>query len=101
LRPPPYLTLFPPRRSSDLGKIHPVILFTARECGISEIFQVGGSQAIAAMAIGTESIKKVHKIFGPGNQYVTAAKEKAQQFNTAIDRKSTRLNSSHVKISYA
>src|SRR5690606_13546588 len=66
-------------------KIHPVILFTAKECGIHEVYQVGGAQAIAAMAVGTKSIQKVDKIFGPGNQYVTAAKEKAQQYHTAID----------------
>lgn len=67
------------------GKIHPVILATAHICGITEIMQVGGSQAIAAMAIGTASIKKVAKIFGPGNQYVTAAKEKAISYGVAID----------------
>lgn len=67
------------------GSIHPAILATAWICGITEVAQVGGSQAIAAMAIGTESIRKVSKIFGPGNQYVTAAKAKAQEFGVAID----------------
>ena len=67
------------------GAIHPTILATARICGIDQIFQVGGAQAIAAMAVGTSSIPKVSKIFGPGNQYVTAAKENAQKYGVAID----------------
>lgn len=67
------------------GGIHPVILATAKICGITHICQVGGAQAIAAMSLGTQSIPKVTKIFGPGNQYVTAAKEFAQQFGVAID----------------
>ena len=50
------------------GKVHPAILFAARLAGVSKIFKVGGVQAIAAMAYGTESIPKVYKIFGPGNQ---------------------------------
>ncbi len=59
------------------GKIHPAILFAANLCGVKNIYKVGGAQAIAAMAFGTESINKVYKIFGPGNQYVTAAKQLA------------------------
>ncbi|MBL4707982.1 MAG: histidinol dehydrogenase [Flavobacteriales bacterium] len=67
------------------GKIHPAILYTANLVGIKNIYKVGGAQAIAAMAFGTESISKVHKIFGPGNQYVTKAKELVQQEAVAID----------------
>ncbi|WP_312901176.1 histidinol dehydrogenase, partial [Chryseobacterium taichungense] len=67
------------------GNIHPAILFTAKLCGVTEIFKVGGAQAVAAMALGTESIPNVYKIFGPGNQYVVAAKEFAQNYNVAID----------------
>lgn len=67
------------------GKINPVILYTAMITGISGIFKTGGAQAIAAMAYGTETIPKVYKIFGPGNQYVTKAKELIQQDGIAID----------------
>jgi histidinol dehydrogenase len=67
------------------GKVNPVILYTAELIGITEIFMVGGAQAIAAMAFGTETIPKVYKIFGPGNQYVTKAKELIQQEGVAID----------------
>jgi histidinol dehydrogenase len=67
------------------GKINPVILYTAKLIGLSEIYTAGGAQAIAAMAYGTESIPKVYKIFGPGNQYVTKAKELVQLEGTAID----------------
>lgn len=67
------------------GKIHPAILYTASLLGISKIFKIGGVQAIGAMAYGTESVPKVYKIFGPGNQYVTAAKLKVSIDNTAID----------------
>lgn len=67
------------------GNIHPAILYAARLAGISRIFAVGGIQAISAMAIGTETIPKVDKIFGPGNQYVTAAKTYAQSIGVAID----------------
>lgn len=67
------------------GSIHPAILYTAALCGISRIFKAGGVQAIGAMAYGTESIPKVFKIFGPGNLYVTAAKQLVQQDGTAID----------------
>lgn len=67
------------------GKINPAILYTAKLTGISTIYKVGGAQAIAAMAYGTETIPQVYKIFGPGNQYVTAAKQLAQQKGVAID----------------
>lgn len=67
------------------GKINPAILFTANSIGIKNIFKVGGSQAIAALTFGTETIPKVDKIFGPGNQYVTAAKQLALNYNLAID----------------
>lgn len=72
----------PPQKD---GSIHPAILYAARICGIKNIFKVGGAQAIAAMAYGTESIPKVFKIFGPGNQYVTLAKQLVQQEGIAID----------------
>jgi histidinol dehydrogenase len=67
------------------GAVHPAILYTANLCGINKIFKVGGAQAIAAMAFGTETVPAVHKIFGPGNQYVTAAKQLVQMRGTAID----------------
>lgn len=67
------------------GNIHPAILYTAKLCGVTQIFKAGGMQAIAAMTFGTESIPKVYKIFGPGNQYVTVAKQLATQFGVAID----------------
>jgi len=67
------------------GAVSPLILYTSKLIGISRIFKVGGAQAIAAMAYGTESIPKVYKIFGPGNQYVTKAKELVQQDGIAID----------------
>jgi histidinol dehydrogenase len=67
------------------GEVNPLILYAANLAGIQKIYAVGGVQAIAAMALGTESIPKVDKIFGPGNQYVTAAKQFAQVFGTAID----------------
>ncbi len=67
------------------GTIHPAILYAARLCGITNIFKAGGVHAIAAMAYGTETIPKVSKIFGPGNQYVTLAKQLIQQEGTAID----------------
>lgn len=72
----------PPDR---MGKIHPAILFAAHLVGVTRIFAIGGIQAIGAMTFGTETIPKVDKIFGPGNQYVTAAKQKAQNFGVAID----------------
>ncbi len=64
---------------------NPAIYFAAKLCGVSKIFRVGGSQAIAAMAYGTESIPQVYKIFGPGNQYVTAAKMLVNKEGIAID----------------
>lgn len=64
---------------------HPAIYYAANKCGITDVFRVGGSQAIAAMAFGTETVPKVYKIFGPGNQYVTSAKQLVNQFGTAID----------------
>lgn len=67
------------------GKIHPAILFAAAAAGVDCICKVGGSQAIAAMAYGTESVPKVYKIFGPGNQYVTAAKQWVSLKGVAID----------------
>ncbi|HJD76018.1 MAG TPA: histidinol dehydrogenase [Bacteroides reticulotermitis] len=67
------------------GSIHPAILFAARLAGVNKIFKAGGVQAIAAMAYGTESIPKVYKIFGPGNQYVTAAKQLVSLRDVAID----------------
>ncbi len=70
---------------NEQGMIHPAILYTADLVGITKIFKVGGSQAIAAMALGTESIPSVYKIFGPGNQYVTCAKVLVQQRGIAID----------------
>lgn len=67
------------------GNINPAILYTAKLCGVTKIFKTGGAQAIAAMTLGTESIPNIYKIFGPGNQYVVAAKEFAQKYNVAID----------------
>lgn len=72
----------PPNRE---GKVHPAILFAAETAGVSKIFKAGGIQAIAAMAYGTESVPKVYKIFGPGNQYVTAAKQLVSLKDVAID----------------
>jgi len=67
------------------GKIHPAVLYSADVIGVNKIFKLGGVQAIAAMAYGTESVPKVYKIFGPGNQYVTAAKLKVSLENISID----------------
>ena len=67
------------------GEIAPEILYAASKCGIHQIFRAGGAQAIASMTFGTESIPKVAKIFGPGNQYVTEAKIQAQKYGVAID----------------
>lgn len=72
----------PPGRD---GKVHPAVLFAAKVAGVNRIFKVGGVQAIAAMAYGTESVPKVYKIFGPGNQYVTAAKQLVSLRDVAID----------------
>lgn len=69
----------------NLGNINPAILYTANLLGINTIYKIGGAQAIGAMAYGTETIPKVDKIFGPGNQYVTKAKELVQKQGTAID----------------
>lgn len=66
-------------------KIHPAILYAAQLIGISKIFKAGGVQAIGAMAYGTETIPQVYKIFGPGNQYVTCAKQLVHKFGVAID----------------
>ena len=70
---------------SKEGGLRPEILYAAKVAGISKIFKVGGVQAIAALAFGTETIPKVNKIFGPGNQYVTCAKQLVQREGTAID----------------
>ena len=67
------------------GKINPAILYAAQLCGVTKIYKIGGIQAIAAMTFGTESIEKVYKIFGPGNQFVTIAKQYASQLGVAID----------------
>jgi histidinol dehydrogenase len=67
------------------GEIHPAILYSAKLVGVQKIFKVGGAQAIAAMAYGTTTITPVYKIFGPGNQYVTAAKQLVQMQGVAID----------------
>ncbi|CAM1333425.1 histidinol dehydrogenase [Tenacibaculum aestuariivivum] len=67
------------------GKVHPAILYTAALVGVTKIFKVGGAQAIGAMAYGTETIPSVYKILGPGNQYVTKAKELVQQEGLSID----------------
>lgn len=72
----------PPNRA---GKVHPAILYAAQVAGVHRIFKAGGIQAIAAMAYGTESVPKVFKIFGPGNQYVMAAKQLASLKLVAID----------------
>lgn len=72
----------PPNRE---GKIHPAILYTADLVGITKIVKVGGAQAVAALTFGTESVPQVDKIFGPGNQYVTSAKQFATKFGVAID----------------
>ncbi len=72
----------PPDRN---GKVHPLILYAASLTGVDKIAKVGGAQAIGALAYGTESIPKVDKIYGPGNQYVTAAKQIVNQKGTAID----------------
>lgn len=67
------------------GKVHPAVLYAAKVAGVHRIFKIGGTQAIAAMAYGTESVPKVYKIFGPGNQYVTAAKQLVSLRDVAID----------------
>ncbi|MCX8481557.1 MAG: histidinol dehydrogenase [Sediminibacterium sp.] len=72
----------PPNKNNQ---VHPAILYTASLVGIKEIYSIGGAQAIAAMACGTKTIPQVYKIFGPGNQFVTAAKQWVQLQGTAID----------------
>ncbi|MFN8414847.1 MAG: histidinol dehydrogenase [Cytophagaceae bacterium] len=67
------------------GKIHPAILYTAHILGLDNVYQVGGAQAIAAMAYGTESVPNVYKIFGPGNQFVTTAKQLVNREGVSID----------------
>ncbi|HEX8266861.1 MAG TPA: histidinol dehydrogenase [Pyrinomonadaceae bacterium] len=67
------------------GKIHPAILFAARVCGTTKVFKIGGVQAIAAMAYGTETVPQVYKIFGPGNQFVTCAKQMVAREGIALD----------------
>jgi histidinol dehydrogenase len=67
------------------GVINPAILYTAKLCDVTQIYKVGGIQAIAAMTFGTETVPKVYKIFGPGNQYVTVAKQFATRYEVAID----------------
>ena len=67
------------------GHIHPAILYTARLCGVTRVFRIGGSQAIAAMTYGTATVPKVYKLFGPGNAYVTVAKQLALLDGLAID----------------
>lgn len=72
----------PPNKNGDL---HPAIIYAANLVGITQLFKIGGVQAIAAMAYGTENVPSVYKIFGPGNQYVTAAKQMVQLDGVAID----------------
>ncbi len=72
----------PPQKD---GKINPAILYTANLCGVTKIYKIGGVQAIGAMAYGTETVPKVYKIFGPGNQYVTVAKQLVSKSGMAID----------------
>ena len=70
---------------NENGELHPAILYCAKLCKVNKVICVGGAQSIAAMSIGTDSVPKVNKIFGPGNQYVTYAKLKSINYNTAID----------------
>ncbi|TFG43818.1 MAG: histidinol dehydrogenase [Bacteroidia bacterium] len=79
---PEIILCTPPDKNGD---VNPLILYTANLTGITDIFRIGGAQAIAAMAYGTQSVPKVDKIFGPGNQYVTKAKEMVQLDGIAID----------------
>ncbi|SDH63828.1 histidinol dehydrogenase [Chitinophaga filiformis] len=71
--------------SNAAGAVHPAVLFAAQEVGVERVFKIGGVQAIGAMAYGTESVPRVHKIFGPGNQYVTCAKQLVNKSGVAID----------------
>jgi histidinol dehydrogenase len=72
----------PPDRN---GQLHPAIIYAAKLVGVTHIYKIGGVQAIAAMAYGTKTVPKVYKIFGPGNQYVTCAKQLVQMEGLAID----------------
>ena len=72
----------PPARN---GKVHPAVLFAAKTAGVTHVYKIGGVQAIGAMAYGTHSVPRVYKIFGPGNQYVTAAKQIVSMGDVAID----------------
>lgn len=72
----------PPQKD---GKVHPAVLYAAKVAGVHRVFKIGGTQAIAAMAYGTETVPAVYKIFGPGNQYVTAAKQLVSLRDVAID----------------
>ncbi|MGN6352716.1 MAG: histidinol dehydrogenase [Parafilimonas sp.] len=72
----------PPQKN---GLVHPAVLYAAQQIGITKIYKIGGAQAIAAMAYGTKTINKVHKIFGPGNQYITCAKMLVNAEGIAID----------------
>ena len=67
------------------GSVHPAILYTAQLCGVQQIYKIGGIQAIAAMTFGTETVPCAYKLFGPGNQFVTVAKQIATKFGVAID----------------
>ena len=67
------------------GRINPAILYTAKLCGVTKVFKIGGAQAVGALGFGTETVPQVYKIFGPGNQFVTEAKQQISQTGTAID----------------
>ncbi len=67
------------------GNVNPAVLYTAKLCGVTQVFKIGGIQAIGAMTFGTEIVPKVYKIFGPGNQFVTVAKQLATRYQVAID----------------
>ena len=71
--------------SDEKGNVHPAVLYTADLCGVQKIFKIGGIQAVAALTFGTESVPKAYKLFGPGNQYVTVAKQMAMKFDMSID----------------
>ncbi len=71
--------------TNRLGEVNPVILFTAKLCGVTKVLKLGGAQAIAAMGYGTQTVPKVDKIFGPGNQYVTVAKQMLAKQDVSID----------------
>lgn len=77
------VALFTPPRMD--GSVHPAILYTAKLCGVHEVYKIGGAQAVAAMTFGTDQIPKVDKIFGPGNAFVTEAKMQATLMGVAID----------------